>query len=659
MVTPGSKRPHKKHKSEFMTNKNIVPYRPEIDGLRAIAVSMVLAVHGFPKISPNGYIGVDIFFVISGFLITSILLRDFSHGTFSLKDFYIRRVNRIFPGLLIVLFFAMAAGPLVMYSDEYVKMGNSAWASTLFAANVHFYLEAGYWDISSKLKPLLHLWSLGVEEQFYLLWPLMLWVVFRKKLSFLAAALAAALLSLAVNLALTPYNQPGAFYLPMGRFWELAAGGLLAGIQQFRAQPPSTEPLSDQRSGIENAMGWGGILLLLVMQATPMNANAFPGYYAVIVVLATSLLIFAGPRAWVNKRVLAHPTMVYVGKISYPLYLWHWPLLVSARLLGDGQWSAAHRNIALVSSVILAALTHHFVEKPLAQRVVQRGRLALVLTGLMATTGLVAAAIHMGKLPFAPTPYANAPLPTYSKPEIRSRGKIVLLGDSNAGHMDYGLLLLYGDRLTTYATPGWPYLDGVKYREGYVPHHDHKGSPKLSEESLKKIESDAEVRLVIISNAYLMYLPADNLRSISGAPPSETVGQAYEAGMRRTIQRLRASGKQVMVIKSIPTYPMLSTVTACSAEVRPRLRRQPNNCVRSREIIQSERAEYDGIISRAVAGLSGVTIFDTLKVLCDANHCYVDRDGVQMYIDSGHYTTAGSQLMGAAVASRVEQLFNP
>lgn len=630
-------------------------YRPDIDGLRAIAVSMVLAVHAFPSRLPNGYVGVDVFFVISGFLITSILLRELSEGSYSLRDFYVRRVNRILPGLLLVLMFVLLAGPLVMYSAEYGQMGKSALFSALFSANVHFYLEAGYWDVASKLKPLLHLWSLGVEEQFYVLWPLILWWAHRCRRSPVAVALVVLFLSLATNLALTPRSQPAAFYLPMGRFWELASGGLLACLQWNRQVTGQMAQAAWHQGGVQHVMGWGGIGLLATTQVVPVSADAFPGFYAVVVVLAACLLVLAGPQAWVNQRLLAHPAMVYLGKISYPLYLWHWPLLVFVRLMGDGQWSAGHRNTALVVSVLLAVATHHGVERPLS-RIKGRGVLALVLGVLMVGVGGMACLAQWGRMPLAPAPYANAPVSDYDKPEIRSQGLVVLLGDSNAGHMSYGLSLLYGDRLQTHATPGWPYLDGVKYRDGYVPHHDHKGSPNLTQETLLRVEADPQVRLVILSNAYLMYLPADNLRSELPLAAPETVTQAYEAGMRRTLQRLVAHGKKVVLIKSIPTYPMLSTVTACSAEVRPPLRRQPTDCVRSRDAVQAERVDYDALVGRAVAGLPGVDVFDTLEELCDDHACYVARNGTQMYIDSGHYTTAGSQLMGAAVARRVERL---
>ncbi len=625
-------------------------YRSDIDGLRAIAVSMVLAVHAFPKLLPNGYVGVDVFFVISGYLITSILLREMDLKIFSIKNFYMRRVNRMFPGLLLVLLFCVFLGPLIMYSAEYGLMSKSVFFSAIFSANINFYLEAGYWDIASKLKPLLHLWSLGVEEQFYLLWPLILFWAGRKKFSTVAVSLAVLVVSLAVNLALTSKNQPAGFYLPMGRFWELASGGLLACIQWHRTDGQTNALLKER--GVKSILGWSGITLLLVTQWASMSVDAFPGFYAVVVVVATVMLIVAGPEAWFNRKVLSHPAVVYVGKISYPLYLWHWPLLVFARLMGDGQWLIAHRNAALVASVLLAMLTYHCVERPLVN-VNRRGLLALMLAGLMALLGLLAGFIYKGALSFTSASYANAPVTSYERPQIQSQGKVVLLGDSNAGHFSYGLSLLYGDRLETIATPGWPYLEGVKYREGYVPHHDHKGSPEQTQKALQQIESDLDVRLVILSNAYLMYLPGDNLRSIGGVP-TETVAQAYELGLRRTMERLLAKQKKVILVKSVPTYPTLSTVTACASEVRPVFRQQPRDCVRARSVVDSERREYDALVDRAIHGLHGVTVFNTMDELCDTQSCYVNRNGILMYIDSGHFTTAGSQLMAAALARQIE-----
>lgn len=178
----------------------------------------------------------------------------------------------------------------------------------------------------------------------------------------------------------------------------------------------------------------------------------------------------------------------------------------------------------------------------------------------------------------------------------------------------------------------------------------------MTEEGLQKITADPAIRVVILSNAYLMYLPSDNLRSQHGAPASETGAQAYEAGIRRTVQRLQASGKKVLVVESIPTYPHLATAQACSASLTPWLRHPPEGCAQPRQAVEADRKQFKDILTRALEGVPDVSRFDTLEELCDERFCYVNRDGIQMYSDPGHVNTEGSQLIAAALARRVELL---
>ena len=205
---------------------------------------------------------------------------------------------------------------------------------------------------------------------------------------------------------------------------------------------------------------------------------------------------------------------------------------------------------------------------------------------------------------------------------------------------------------------GWPYLDGVDWKPGHTPHPGHKGTPANTEAALTSLAGDPEIKVVIIANAYLMYLPADNLRRMGG-PASETGAQAYEAGMRQTVQRLLSSGKKVVVIESIPTYPMLATALACDATIRPRFRRQPAACVVSRADIEAERQQYLGTLDRALDGLAGVSRFNTMDELCDDRFCYVNKGGDQLYYDPGHFSAEGSQLVSAPLARRIEQLLQP
>jgi hypothetical protein len=486
----------------------------------------------------------------------------------------------------------------------------------------------------------------------------MLWV-FRARRSMVVMSLAVLFGSLAVNLVLTSKSQAAGFYLPLGRLWELAAGGLIACIQweQRSRRVASAAPHGQLAPGVGNVLGWSGIGLLAATQVAYMDPKAFPGFHAIAVVAAAAMLVLAGPQAWFNRRVLSHPAVVYLGKLSYPLYLWHWPLLVFARLVGDGQWSSSHRNIAVVASVVLAMLTYHCVEKPLARRVARKNLMALVLAGLMVAVGTLAWVASQGKMPLVTPPYENAALQVYDKPAVTSQGKVMLLGDSNAGHLVYGLSLLYGDRVSHIATPGWPYLDGVRYRDGYVPHPEHVGTPQMTEQALRGIEADPDIRVVVLSIVHRMYFAQDGLRSVQGGGYEETAYQAYEKGLLRTVERLQRHNKKVVLVKAIPTYSSLLTVTACTSGVRPLGRREPAECTQPRAAVDAERREYDAIVQRVVQQRPGVRVFNTLDELCDARFCYVNRKGVQMYIDPGHFTTAGSQLMAAALARTVEDAF--
>ena len=227
-------------------------YRPDVDGLRAIAVMLVVIFHAFPEAMPGGFIGVDIFFVISGFLITGIIVRELDQERFSLLAFYNRRIRRIFPALIVVLCVTLVLGWLWMLPAAYAQLSSDVFASAAFFANIALLLQSGYFDLESARKPLLHLWSLGIEEQFYLLWPLMLMLVARLRLSMLAAVSVVGVASLVLNVALIGSNPVATFYLPFTRAWELLAGAALAcGWNQ----------LSHSRTG-SNLRAFVGILLI-------------------------------------------------------------------------------------------------------------------------------------------------------------------------------------------------------------------------------------------------------------------------------------------------------------------------------------------------------------------------------------------------------------
>jgi peptidoglycan/LPS O-acetylase OafA/YrhL len=360
-------------------------YRPDIDGLRAIAVMLVVNFHGFPQAMPGGFIGVDIFFVISGFLITGIIARELSEQRFSLIAFYVRRIRRIFPALIVVLSAVLVLGWLWMLPQAYAQLSSDVFASAAFAANVALMLQAGYFDVESAKKPLLHLWSLGIEEQFYLAWPLILMLASRWRLRLLGMAGVIALASFIFNVALIGHDPVATFYLPFTRAWELLAGAVLA----------LTWTRLDQSERASNWRASAGIALIVVAVAMLNVHRAFPGWWALLPVAGSALLLSA-PASWVNRTLLSWPPMVGVGLISYPLYLWHWPLLVMFAIVRFEPLTLVDRELILLASAVLAWGTYALIEKPLRFG----GRRELKAAGLgaaMAAVALAGVVVYAGR----------------------------------------------------------------------------------------------------------------------------------------------------------------------------------------------------------------------------------------------------------------------
>ncbi len=367
-------------------------YRPDVDGLRAIAVLSVLGFHAFPEYVPGGFVGVDVFFVISGYLISSIIVAGLQDGRFTFSGFYGRRIRRIFPALVVVLGACYAAGWFLLFADAFMQLGRHVAAGAGFVANFVLARESGYFDNAVETKPLMHLWSLGIEEQFYLVWPLAAFLVWKSRANLLVAATIVMTLSMASNVATVRRDLVGDFYSPTTRFWELMAGTVLACIE-VEASGLSRRAaawLEQLRSsdGLRDAAALAGVLVIGSAVFALSRERHYPGLWALLPVGGAWLLIAAGPDASVNRAVLARRGMVWVGLISYPLYLWHWPLLSFARLLMNEVPPPAMRGAALAASFVLAWLTYRVIETPIR---FGRRYAAVVPVLCVAMTGLLGA----------------------------------------------------------------------------------------------------------------------------------------------------------------------------------------------------------------------------------------------------------------------------
>jgi len=343
-------------------------YRPDVDGLRAFAVVSVLLYHAFPNAVRGGYVGVDIFFVISGFIISSILFTENVEERFSLTTFYARRIRRIFPALAVCLTAVLAFGFVYLMPHELAQVGKHVFFGAGFLSNIALWSESGYFDAAATSKPLLHLWSLGIEEQFYILWPALLWMAFRMKANVPRLMAVLFFASFAFNVVLSNTNIASDFYLPVSRFWELLAGAGLAWQRQMSLKPETRSLIS-----------LVGLAALLTSVASFTPEMRFPGWPALLPVGGAMAIILAGPEAVVNRTVFSNPTVVFIGLISYPLYIWHWPFISYAYVMRLGKTPTPLMATAfLTASFLLAWATYRFIECPVRFGAHWRGRTQIV-----------------------------------------------------------------------------------------------------------------------------------------------------------------------------------------------------------------------------------------------------------------------------------------
>ncbi len=451
-------------------------YRKDIDGIRAVAILLVVAFHAFPSTLPGGFVGVDVFFVISGFLITGIILRNLQDGNFSFSDFYARRTRRIFPALFLILAASFVIGWYVLLPDEYLQLGKHIAAGSGFVQNFVLWQETGYFDRDSELKPLMHLWSLAVEEQFYLVFPLLMWALWRAKESILSPILVIGLFSFALNVAGIERDGAATFFLLHTRLWELVAGSLLACLMLQRERPILLEKVTSSLAGRRDLISACGLSLIVVSAVAIRSESAFPGWLALLPVCGTFMMILTGPETIVSRRFLAAKSMVLIGLISYPLYLWHWLLLSYHRIVYPHEDSTLRITGVVLASALLAWLTYRFVERPV--RFASRGNGASI-----AVAAAVASMGAVGYLTYTAGGFENrfrlhhvragefqydthwegwsecsnisAPDPKMGGCRILHPGapaRIAVIGDSHAGHLASGLGISSAAAKTTFSS---------------------------------------------------------------------------------------------------------------------------------------------------------------------------------------------------------------
>lgn len=643
-------------------------YRPDIDGLRALAVLPVVLYHaglGFP----GGYVGVDVFFVISGFLITSILRHDILSDRFSLLGFYDRRVRRIFPALFVMLGLTTLGAAAVLLPEHLLAFGRSLRATALFAANLHFWSLEGYFTEAAELKPLLHTWSLAVEEQYYLVFPPLLWGLMRSgkaRLTLTALTLA----SFALALWQVRAAPQAAFYLPFGRVWELLAGSLLA------LSPDVARPLRAAR--LRALLGLAGLAAILVPVFAYDRLTPFPGLAALPPVLGTVAVLATGaagpgPVRWLLERAVLRG----IGLISYSLYLWHWPVLVLAGYVAVLPMTWPQRVACLGLSFLLALLSWRFVERPFrgaarpGRVVLFGGAMSAIALTLVVGTGLVRVWGWPGRFE---TRLAALPDPKslmhdrrdchFVTPERLAKGAIclrgapgaqasfVLLGDSHADALSPGLFAAAtqaGEVGYQITAASFRPLPGVHERQG-------EDIRPLTEAAIAFLEGHPELRRIIVTGYWQHQATGQSYRH----PGTVFVDADYDgSGLAHAPEALRHGlaalarrlpDRQIVLLDDPPSGKALDLRGWRQMALwRPDLLAPGAGLPRGEATAQ--RASWEPILQQVAAELPNVTYLPIFDDFCGPALCALLGPEGPRYRDGDHLSAGAAKAMEPKLAS--------
>lgn len=656
-----------------MSNKKNVPgphktgYRPEIDGLRAIAVLSVILYHAgepYSKLLRGGFLGVDVFFVLSGFLITGIIAREAARGGFSIFDFYERRARRILPALIVVVLASIPAAWYLFTPDQMKGFSQSLIALTTFSSNIFFWLTSGYFAPGAELQPMIHTWSLAVEEQYYIIFPPLLMLFYRRSKVFVGMAILL-LLSLIAAEIMTRNWPSASFYLLPSRAWQLLAGALggyamyAYGSPDGNSGPFIWRVLGRFRTGLSwLAFATLGACLIVFHAWLPL-----PGFLSVIPIAATVILLTCVQPGHGVYWILTRRPLVGIGLISYSAYLWHQPLFVFFRHGTLDRPSALQMAVLTGIVLALAWFSWRFIEQPFRSKQFSLGRICLILGGGM--TAIFAFGV-VGQLSSgfpsqryspeaenifrtaAPSPmrracHSRAPESACVYPEGNPAAWAVL-GDSHGVEIAYALSTIAGQ-----------HGEGVLHltRSGCPPalafETDVRGCHDWIEKSVQNLENYDHPLTVLLTYRHAAYffgqneaiypdLPDTTYRISSGTGIAEK-REIYLASFAEIVRRLLAAGHKVDIMLPLPEIAR----SVDKLTVHYLLSGKPAEASSSIQVPSVPRAYYDGrtenlnrVFLEMFAGWEGVSIIDPANTFCDTTSCFAVRDGVALYFDDDH-----------------------
>jgi len=635
-----------------MSHKSIphpTAYRRDIDGLRAIAVLAVILFHAFPQYLSGGFIGVDIFFVISGYLITKIIFQEMHFEQFSLSKFYSRRIKRIFPALITMTFLVFIVGWYFLPPQKLGSLGMHIAGSTLFLQNIVLLNQVGYFDIEAETKPLLHLWSLGIEEQFYIFWPLFL--LFMKKYTpkwILPMTAGLMLASFVLCLCLVhQHHAEQAFYLPFTRSWELLLGSLLA-IKRFSI----TESISRDKNIRHEVIALLALLLLAYGLSHFHAKSQYPGIKALVPVIA-ALLLLISHRAWFNRTILSNKFMVAMGLISYPLYLWHYPLMAYARImLPDG--IPALINIGLIFfSVLLATLTYFLIERPI--RFSQKKTYQI--------PGLLSVMCIMGAFGFyvERTNGIEASIPDQLRPYMLTRDETfthwrrttcLLMPDQAAaafspecsGDKKQPLLLIWGD---SYAAAFYAGLNNVNNKARYgLAQYTAAACPPLLGFSSPTKPYCAEINTFVMKKIQTLKPDTVILHSTWDYQKDE-----LDTGLSATVAALKALHvPKIILLGPVPSWQGNGLVENVFYYYQNSLHQLIPIHSKYRSNFEADHKQEAAL--QQLAQTLNISYVSPLKVMCNTEGCLtrIGKESKELTaFDYGHLTLAGATYLSHAI----------
>jgi peptidoglycan/LPS O-acetylase OafA/YrhL len=664
-------------------SQRALAYRPDIDGLRAVAVVPVILYHAGSKTFSGGFVGVDVFFVISGFLITSLIVAGLESSTFRLAYFYQRRIRRIFPALFVMLAACAAIGWIVLLPNDYKSLGSSTFATAAFVSNIYFWLQSGYFSPEATTQPLLHTWSLAVEEQYYILFPIYLIILrayFPRKLS--AITLGFCFGSFGLCVYASYFHPSAAFYLLPTRAWELFLGATLA-IRKSEYQ----------RSITANVASLFGVALIAIAVVFYDSRTRFPGFPALLPTIGAALFICAGPGTLIN-RVVATKLPNLIGRISYPLYLWHWPAIFFGRYLKSSELSVSEYAVIIGASSVLAVSTWAFIEQPVrhsrylntSARIYTTAAVAIALTisfgvGAFISNGfpiriaanqraIILANEHVANQQLLPkecqrnfkmrfsdqTPVTYCAIGTR---EDSAQSNILFFGDSQIEQLYYALLDLshdgfFGKKQVLFATYGGcipiPGFNRIPHVVGEDPLDCNGFNKRVIEETL----SDDKIDTIVIGGEWGRYfgrrswtLPvAPDICRITTRETclqfqssDESISFAKEQ-MLIWFGKLIEKHKKLIFILPFPTYP----VSIPGYINRQIVMHRPLDLKLLREQHVKEMEPISNMLSEVAEALRA-DLIDPANALCPESECEYQKNMISMYYNANHISVETAKEM--------------